>query len=254
MTPQVTITAIILTLNEERHILPCLESLQWVDKVLVFDSYSKDKTTQLARDAGAEVTQHTFENYSKQRNAALDAAESTTWVLFVDADERATPQLAKEVQEVIATREESGWWIPRHNYIFGHRMRGCGWWPDHQLRLLRRDHAHYDPARAVHEEAVIDGKAGYLQAPLIHYNYETLAQFHAKQRRYIDYDAGILIEKGTQPHFYTPYTQIPRHFWWRFITLGGWRDGLYGLLLAGLMSYYEMLKYRKVLKSSLERV
>lgn len=237
--------AVILSLNEARHITACIDSVRWTDGIVVFDSYSTDDTVTLAEQAGAEVLQHAFENYSQQRNAALSAVDAD-WVFFLDADERATPELGAEIREVITTRREVGWWIPRYNYIFGHRMRGAGWWPDSQLRLLRRDRAHYDPHRAVHEEAIIDGEVGTLKHPFIHYNYETLRQFVVKQRKYTDFDAGILLQKNIHPKFYTPYTQALRHFWWRFVTLHGWRDGGYGILLSALMSYYEMRKYRQV--------
>ncbi len=240
------LTAVILTRNEAQHITACIESLRWADSVLVFDSYSTDATVTLAQEAGAAVLCHAFENYSTQRNAALDAAEGAEWVFFVDADERATPELAREIRQVIVEREEAGWWVPRHNYIFGHRMRATGWWPDHQLRLLHRGHASYDSNRAVHEVAILDGPEGYLEHPLLHYNYTTFEQFRQKQQRYTDYDATILLERGIRPKFYTPYTQAVRHFGWRFFTLQGWRDGGYGLLLSILMGYYEMVKYRKL--------
>ncbi|MBN2004154.1 MAG: glycosyltransferase family 2 protein [Anaerolineae bacterium] len=243
--------AVILTLNEERHIVECIQSLQWTDGVVVFDSFSSDQTVPLARQAGAEIIQHTFENYAQQRNAALDAIEAD-WILFIDADERATPELGEEIRAVTAQAavppgDKAGWWIPRHNYIFGHRMRGTGWWPDHQLRLLRHGYAHYE--RDVHEIAIINGNEGYLNHPMIHYNYETLAQFTHKQQRYVAYDTGILLKQRTLAKFYTPYTQALRHFWWRFITLRGWQDGLHGILLSGMMGYYEMLKYRQVRKA-----
>lgn len=235
--------AVILTLNEAQHIAACIESVRWADGVVVFDSFSADATVALAQEAGAEVLQHPFENYAQQRNAALDAV-AADWVFFVDADERATPELAQEIRQVTATEDKVGWWVPRHNYIFGHRMRGTGWWPDHQLRLLRRERARYE--RAVHEVAVLDGAEGYLQAPLIHYNYDTLRHFLEKQRRYIDYDVNVLVAKRENARFYTPYRQAILHFWWRFVTLNGWRDGVYGVLLSGLMAYYEMVKYRRV--------
>lgn len=247
--------AIILTYNEARHIQACVESVHWCDGILVVDSYSNDDTPALAAAAGADVVQNPWTNYSVQRNVALTVARkaeyAATWVLFVDADERATPELGTEIRTSIKNSTEVGWWIPRHNYIFGHRMRGAGWWPDYQLRLLRADRASYDPGRAVHEEAVLDGKAGYLRNCLIHYNYETLTQFHAKQQRYTDYDAAILREQGAKPHSYTPYTQSLRHFWWRFVTLKGWRDGIHGIRLSALMAYYEMVKYQKLI--ALER-
>ena len=246
MSAQTDVTGVILTLDEEKHINACIESLHWADEVVVLDSYSQDATVDLAREAGATVHQHAFENYSRQRNVALDLTSAASWVFFLDADERATPTLADEIHRVIQKSDVVGWWVPRHNIIFGHRMRGAGWWPDYQLRLLRPDCARYDANRAVHEEAELAGKSGRLTEPLIHYNYETLAEFRERQRAYTDYDAQILVEKGVHPHIYTPYTQLPRHFWWRFVTLHGWRDGVYGLLLSMLMAYYEMIKYRKV--------
>jgi (heptosyl)LPS beta-1,4-glucosyltransferase len=242
------LAAVILTLNEERHITDCINSVQWADQVVVFDSFSTDATPTLAQQAGAALIQHPFENYSQQRDAALQAVKAD-WVFFIDADERSTPESAEEIRRLLQHPDTKvGWWIPRHNYIFGHRMRGAGWWPDYQLRLLRREHATYDHKRAVHEVAVLEGEAGYLQAPLIHYNYETLQQFMEKQRRYTDYDVDILEEQGIPPRFYTPYRQGLHHFWWRFITLSGWRDGIYGITLSTLMAYYEMIKYKKLLE------
>lgn len=233
---------VVLTLNEARHIEACIDSLKWTDGVIVLDSLSTDGTADLARAAGADVIPHPFENYAQQRNVALDAAKAD-WVLFVDADERATPELAVEARDVITNRPESGWWIPRYNYIFGHRMRATGWYPDYQMRLLRPEAARYDPDRHVHELVVLAGDAGYLRSPLIHYNYETLRQFIDKQQRYLAYDVGILKASGVEPRLHTPFTQAARQVWWRFITLEGWRDTIWGLLLSSLMGYYEMRKY-----------
>jgi hypothetical protein len=242
--PSPPVTAVVLTLNEERNIEECLGSLAWADHVMVFDSFSTDGTVDLARQAGAEVIQHPFENYAQQRNAALDRVQAD-WIFFVDADERATPELAAEVRAVTAgDRQEVAWWVPRHNYIFGRLTLGAGWYPDHQLRLVRHGRARWK--RPVHEVAVVDGPDGYLQNPLIHYNYEDLADFIARQEKYIDYDAGILLQQGVRPRFYTPFSQAVRQFWWRFVTLRGVRDGLHGLWLSLLLAYYEALKYRRL--------
>lgn len=240
-----TLKAVILTLNEEDHIVPCIESLQWADEVVVLDSFSTDATCARARAAGARVLQHAFENYAQQRNVALREV-AADWILFVDADERATPELAEETRRVVATRAKAGWWIPRHNIIMGHRMRATGWYPDYQMRLLKRDAARYDPERGVHELVLLDGEAGHLTTHLIHYNYATLRQFWAKQRRYLAYDTRILAASDVQPKLYTPYTQALRHVWWRFVTLQGWRDTVWGLSLSVMMGVYELLKYRGV--------
>jgi hypothetical protein len=237
------LSAVILTLNEEKHIKACIDSLRWADRVVVFDSYSEDGTVGLAEKAGSDVFQSRFENYAQQRNAALNSL-GTDWVFFVDADERGTPELADEIREVIGSRSEAGWYVPRHNYIFGRLTKGAGWFPDYQLRLFKHGLVRYE--RPVHEVAVVEGEIGYLQSPLIHHNYEDKAQFQAKQRAYTDYDAGILKEQGIRPKPYTYLTQPLRHFWWRFITLKGYQDGLHGLRLSTYMAYYEWVKYWKL--------
>ncbi|MDX1662367.1 MAG: glycosyltransferase family 2 protein [Candidatus Promineifilaceae bacterium] len=236
-----TLAVAILTLNEAATIGACVESVRWADHVLVFDSFSDDGTVALARTAGAEVVQAPFENYAQQRNRALDHL-SAAWVFFVDADERVPASLATEIRTVIAQRHESGWYVPRHNYIFGRLTRGAGWFPDYQLRLFRRGRVRYE--RPVHEVAVVDGAVGYLQNPLVHHNYRDPAHFHAKQRRYTHIDAEMLKAEGVRPRPYTPFLQPLRHFWWRFVTLHGYRDGLHGLRLSLYMSYYEWRKYR----------
>ena len=239
------VTAIVPARDEERNILDCLASLAWTDRRVVFmDSRTSDQTAELARQAGAEVIQHLFENFAQFHNAAMDRVEAD-WIFFVDGDERATPELAEEVRSVTdGSHEEVAWAVPRHNYIFGRLTLGAGWYPDYQMRLVRRGRARWE--RPVHEVAVVDGPEGYLQNPLIHYNYDDLADFVARQEKYTDYDAGILFQQGVRPHVYTPYTQVARQFWWRFVTLRGARDGLHGLRLSLLMAYYEAVKYRRL--------
>ena len=244
--------AIILTRNEARHIVDCIGSLAGADRVVVFDSLSDDATVALAVGTGAEVHQRPFDNYAAQRNAALDAVTPAggstpggeTWVFFVDADERGTPELGAEIRRVIAERPESGWYVPRHNYIFGRLTLGAGWYPDYQLRLLRLGRARY--TRPVHEIAEVDGSVGYLENPLIHYNYRDTSQFHAKQRFYVEHDAAILKADGVRPKPRNYVLQPLRQFWWRFVTLKGCRDGLHGLRLSLYMSYYEWRKYRRL--------
>lgn len=242
------LAAVVLTRNEERHIGECLDSLAWADERVVFDSLSTDRTAALSVRQGARVLQHPFENFAAQRNAAL-AAVDADWVLFVDADERATPALAEEVRRVIAyqgDRARVGWWVPRHNFMIGHRMCGGGWYPDHQLRLLRRGHARYDPGRPVHEVVVLEGEAGYLENPLIHYNYDTLAQFRQKMGRYTAFEAAILRDQGVRVRPWTYLSMPVREFWRRFVMLKGYRDHLYGLLFCGLMSWYTLQTYLKL--------
>ncbi len=245
-----SLAAVVLTRNEERHIGACLDSLAWADERLVFDDLSTDRTVEIARQRGARVVQRPLDNFAAQRNAALQAVEAG-WVLFVDADERVTPALAQEVRQVLGYDGEqarAGWWIPRHNYMIGHRMRGGGWYPDYQLRLLRRERARYDPAHPVHEIVLLDGEAGYLQNALVHYNYDSVAQFLAKMRHYTRLEAHLLHQRGVRVRPWTYVTMPLREFWRRFVTLGGYRDHLYGLLFCGLMACYTLVTYLRLRK------
>lgn len=237
--------AVVITYNEAEHITACLAALAFADERLVLDSFSTDATVTLAEQMGARVLQRTFDHFAAQRNAALEAMQGrVAWVLFVDADERVSPALADEIRRVIASEQAVGYRIPRHNYLFGRLTRGAGWYPDYQTRLLKLGYAHYDPQRTVHELVLLDGTEGTLEQPLVHYNYRDVAQFHAKQRRYVAYDAQRLCEQGIRPRLHNYLLQPLRHFWWRFITLRGWMDGWHGLHLSLLMAWYEWRKYR----------
>jgi (heptosyl)LPS beta-1,4-glucosyltransferase len=236
------ITAIVLTRNEEANIAECLRTLQWADELLVLDSFSDDATVEIARTMGAEVQQRQFYNYALQRNAALRLA-GQEWVFFVDADERATEELADEIRHVVRDQSFDGWWVPRKNYIFGRWIRHAGWYPDYQLRLLRRGRARYDERREVHELVELDGEAGHLQNPLIHYNYDTVREFCDKQDRYTEYEVRMLFESGQRARPWNLVLQPLRQFRWRYVSLRGYRDGWHGLLLSCLMAYYELVRY-----------
>jgi glycosyltransferase involved in cell wall biosynthesis len=140
------IIAAILTKNEAEHIGACIKSVQWADEVILEDSFSDDGTTTIARSMKAHIFKSEFINFAVARNTALANAKAlgADWVLFVDADERITPELAQEIQEVVNNDEIAGWWVPRYNIMWGHTMRGGGWYPDHQLRLMQVDAARYD--------------------------------------------------------------------------------------------------------------
>jgi (heptosyl)LPS beta-1,4-glucosyltransferase len=233
-----TLSAIVIARNESRHIAECVASLRWADEVVVCDNFSEDDTAALAEQAGARVIPgYPHLDFAQAHNLALDTATRADWVFFVDADERATPELGAEIREIgtgdLAT---TGYWVPRHNYIFGKLTLHAGYYPDYQMRLLRRGRARYE--RPVHEVVVLDGPEGYLKNPLIHYNYDTVTQFHAKQHRYVQFDAQELGQQGIRFKPQNIILQPLRHFWWRYFTLHGYRDGLHGLRLCALLAYY----------------
>lgn len=238
-----TLAAVVLARDEEANIQDCLRSVEWADRLCVLvDTRSTDRTADLAEGAGAEVRERPFDNFAEQRNAGLDLFEAD-WVFFVDADERGTAELGAEIRHAVLEPGPVGWWVPRRNYIWGRWIRHAGWYPDFQLRLLKRGRARYDPAREVHEVVVLDGPEGFLQYPLVHYNYATVGQFLRKQGYYASYEASILLKQGGRPRLHSVFLQPWREFVRRYWTLQGYKDGGHGLLLSLLMAYYTGVAY-----------
>lgn len=232
------VSAAVLARDEERFLDDCLASLGWADELLVVvDSASRDGTLEIARRHTPHVHLRPFVSFPEQRNAALELARSQ-WVLFVDADERVSPELAAEVRQVLAAAPTvDGFWIPRRNFICGREVRHAGWWPDEQLRLLRRSRARFDPAQVVHEVAILASGAGRLRHPLVHLNYDSLAEFRAKQERYSRLEAERLFLQGVRPRLRSYLGQPAREFWRRYVSLQGYREGWLGLALSALLAY-----------------
>jgi hypothetical protein len=233
------LTAAVIARDEEGQIGGCLAALAWADARLVLvDAATRDRTAELAERAGARVAQRPFVDFASQRNAALALAR-TPWVLFVDADERVTPALRAEVESVLRKPDgPAGFWIPRRNHLLRRVVRGGGWFPDYQLRLLRRDAAHYEPTSLVHEVASLAGPSGCLTEPLDHLSHRTLADFTRKQERYCALAARRWSAEHGRPRFRALVGQPIREFWRRYVTLAGYRDGTVGLELSLVCAWY----------------
>lgn len=248
-----TLIAVILTKDEVDHIADCVASLRdWVDAVVVWDSCVDDEVVRAARAAGALVVRRPFDNFAAQRQAVLDSLDAQ-WILFVDADERATPGMADEVHRLLDDDSINGYWIPRRNFIVGYEMTAGGYYPDYQLRLLRRNASSYVAEREVHEIVDVGGAEGYLTNPLIHHNYAAWPQFFEKQRFYARYEARILAARGIRPRPHNFVLQPLREFRRRFFSLGGWRDGWQGLRLAVLLAWYYGFMPYWIMLTELER-
>ena len=239
---------IVLTLDEERHLPECLASATGLaERTLIVDSGSQDGTLSIAQQIGVEAVFHEFHGYASQRNAALAMVEQD-WVLFLDADERLTPELRSELIGTLrdAPDEVAGYRFPRRNFMFGRELQGGGWFPDYQLRLLRRGRARYEPNREVHEIVNVDGQIGTVQQPLLHLNYDSVEEFHQKQQRYGAMRARELAAEGIRPRKRAVLGRPTREFWRRYVSLSGYRDGLTGLRLSLAMAHYELRVLRQV--------
>ena len=242
-----TVSAVVVAQNAERHIAACLRSLAGADEVVVLDGGSRDRTVAIARAAGARVERRPFDDFAHQRQAALERARGD-WVFFVDDDERVSDGLAAEVRAVAEAGQAAGYWVPRRNYIWGRWIRGGGWFPDRQLRLLRRDRASYDLGGLVHEVARVDGPLGELSCALVHYNYETVGQFLRKQRHYARLDARMQIARGERGRLRRLLSMPARELWRRYVGLEGRRDGRHGLALAALTALATADAQRRILR------
>ena len=237
------VSAVVLTKDEEAHIADCLRDLRWADEVIVIDAGSTDATRDIAARHGARVVPREWQGFSAQRN--FGAAQAThDWVLFVDADERITPKLADEIRTVLQAPRHAGYHIPRRNFMFGRWMRHGGLGRQYHLRLYDRTRGRW--VRDVHEVVQLDGPAGYLDAVMEHYAYRTIRELLEKVDRYTDAEARALRDRPARP---TPAVLLRdclglflyKYFWQR-----GCLDGYPGLLWAGSLAYYHLLKWLKL--------
>lgn len=212
-TVKVALSVLVITHNEERNIAACLESVGWASEVFVVDSMSSDLTRDIAAKHDAKVHPHVFEGYAKQRNWALDNLPfSNDWVLVIDADERITPALAKEVRATLARNdpEVEGYFLKRRAYFMGRWMKHGGLYPTWILRLFRRQAGRFED-RPMNEHCLLRGEVGHLQEPFDHRDSRPLSDWIAKHNRYADLEA----EEFIQERFGGGYGSALPVRWWK---------------------------------------
>jgi glycosyltransferase involved in cell wall biosynthesis len=237
------LSAALITRDEERNLTDCLQSLAFCDEIVIVDSGSTDKTAEIAGHFGAKFSSRPFDNFASQKNEAIRQT-SGDWILLLDADERVTPELAKEIQCIIESQPDcDGYWMKRHNYIFGRLMRHGANANDLQLRLVRRGKGLFEGI--IHERVVLHGKGGLLRSPLLHYSTRNREDYDKRLAFYTDLEAEKIYRKGIRPNavdiFLRPVAQFLR-----FYIFGlGFLDGFAGLQYQCLSSYYIYVKYTK---------
>jgi glycosyltransferase involved in cell wall biosynthesis len=237
------LSAIVITKNEARNIADCLDTLAFCDERIVVDSGSTDDTIALARAKGARVVSQEWKGFGAQKSFALSLA-SGEWVLSIDADERVSPALAKQIRDAIAADTANGYELPRSSTFCGRVMRHSGWSPDYVLRLFRRDRARFSDD-IVHERVICDGPVARLSEPLIHHPVLRLEDALSRMDRYSTAGADTLIASGRRVSF---MTGIGRGLWTfirTYILRAGFLDGREGFLLAVANAegtYYRYMK------------
>lgn len=237
--------AAIITLNEDRHLPACLDSLAWVDEVVVVDSGSTDATVAIARLNGARVLTRPFTTFADQRNAAL-ARTTAEWVLFIDADERVTPKLRREIERA-ANPRTAAYRVPIRSRIFGRRFRFSGTQDDRPLRLLRRGCGRWEGD--VHETLAVQGPCGQLRGWLEHETSADLRTMLAKVQQYTSLAAQARVAAGRRARWSGALRSAVRETARRLFWKQGWLDGPAGwafCLLSGFSEWVLVEKQRRL--------
>lgn len=225
------LSAVIITFNEEANIGAALQSVAFADDVLVVDSGSTDATEAIVKKHGARFLSHRFEGYAAQKNWALDQCEHD-WALILDADERITDPLQKEIQAVLQNPADfKAFSIGRNNYFMGRRVRYSGWQKDRVIRLIHREHARYAQT-LVHEAMEVQGRIGDLRQKMDHFTYRDLDSYLEKSWKYATLSAQDRLQRGTRVTAYHLWFKPVWGFTERYILKRGFLDGKVGLIIA----------------------
>jgi glycosyltransferase involved in cell wall biosynthesis len=240
------ITVIIPTFNEENNIRDCLESVKWADEIFVVDSFSEDKTLEIAKKYTEKIVQHEYVNSATQKNWAIPQA-SYPWVLIVDSDERVTSGLRDEIFKILEKDGDgyNGFYIYRINHFLGKRINHCGWDRDDVLRLFKRDKGRYQD-REVHADIILEGKSRHLKNKFLHFTFTSFDQYLKKMNRYASLAAGDRGKKCKKVKWYHLTLRPAFRFFKQYILRKGVFDGMEGLILCSLASYSVFLKYARL--------
>ena len=247
----IELSVVILTKNEERNIKDCLESvIGWADEILIIDDMSTDNTLEIAKKYTDRVITKKMDIEGRHRNFAYSQAKNL-WVLSLDADERATEDLKKEIEKSInPDTKYNGFTLPRRNFIGNYWVKYGGWYPSPQLKLFRKDKFRYEEV-GVHPRAFMDDPCGHMKSDIIHYSYRNIEDFLNKLNNQTTREA----EKWNSQH---KPMRLAR-FLWRtydrfmrtYFTRKGYKDGFIGFVVAFFAGFYQILsylKYREIIK------
>lgn len=235
----------VVTFNEEHNIRACLESVSWADEIVVVDSCSSDATVDICRKFTDRIIQRPWPGHVAQKQYALEQTRGR-WILSLDADERLSPEAAHEIRTIIRDKNAAdGYTFPRLSYYLGRWIRHGGWYPDRKLRLVRRGRGRWtgqDP----HDKLVVEGATGRCAGHIYHYVYRDIAQ----QLKTVDSFSRITAlqwhEQGKRPRLLEMLVRPPLKFIETYLWKLGFLDGMPGLVISVISSYYVFLKYAKL--------
>lgn len=245
------ITAIIPTFNEEANIGAAIDSVLFADEIIVVDSFSTDKTVEIAHSFGVKLLQHEYVYPAAQKNWTIPQA-TNEWIVLLDADEVIPPKLRDEILEKVKSNPpEAAFWIHRSNDFMGKTIKYSGWQRDKVIRLFKKTECRYNDKR-VHEEIETRGTVGYLKHKIKHNTYKDIFHYLEKWDRYTTWSARDRFEKGEKSTLFhlvvKPWFRFVQDYFFR----RGFLDGRVGFIVCILSSVSVFMRSLKVMQYQLD--
>lgn len=242
---KIPLSVCLITYNEERNILPFLESVSWAEEVVIVDSFSTDQTLELARRHTDKILQQPLVSFAQQKNAVV-AAASHEWVLCLDADERVSPSLAQEIRQELLNPAcpWDGFYIRRHVHYLGRWINHGGWYPDYKLILYRKSRGSWG-GMDLHTRVTVAGPTRRLQGDLWHFTYQDLAHQLRTVSRYSEIVAQQWQREGRRFRLGGMLFRPLVKFLEGYLYKQGFRDGMPGLIIAVVSSFYVFMKHAR---------
>lgn len=242
------LSVVISAYNAESKIEQTLSAVKgWANEIIFVNNSSTDRTREIAK----KFTDKIFDRPNNpmlnvNKNFGFSKA-SSEWILNLDHDEVVTEEMKEEILTLLNKNpKESGFYVPRKNIIFGKWISHTGWYPDYQMRLFRKENGRF-AEKHVHELIEIDGEVGHLKNPMIHYNYDNISQFLLKMTNiYTPSEAENLIKEGYKAKAVDVIRMPFQEFLSRFFARQGYKDGVHGLAISLLMSFYHLVVFMRV--------
>jgi len=239
-----TISAVVITKNEQRNIRACLESLAWTDEIIIVDSASTDNTVSIARSFTSKIIISENIAYGLKRNIGIDNSTSD-FVIWLDADERVTAALAKEIKQELEAPSHIADNINRKSFFINKFINYCGWYPDFTLRLFKRSTGLRFDNTGVHEKLSYKGMTGKFRNILLHYTDRDYEQYTSKLNNYTSLSAIELGKRGKKSNVLDLIFRPVFTFFKMYFFKLGFLDGYTGLVLCILSSFHVFFKHAK---------
>ncbi len=240
------ISVLLPTFNNAEIIRPTLESIRWVDEILVVDSFSTDNTLDICREYGARLLQHEYIQSARQKNWAIPQCRNE-WVLQIDSDEVLEPGLREEIEAALEnpSADLDGFRIPFKHFILGKWVRVGGLYPEYHWRLFRRDAGRFED-KEVHAHVRMNGEVKTLQSHILHHGMTSISKQLSNIDRYSRYQANELRKRGKRFHWtqlvLRPSAVFGYYYFWKLGFMAGYR----GLLLATLNATHDFWTHAKL--------